>query len=173
MQEVEREISFRTENGLYYSYFKHLTWNESKPLTQSIHELKVDNLTEHLNTVNIISRFNIYQEIVLAIIYKAVAGFGLKPIVFYVNVVFSLQGLYLAVKFLLTWHLSGSWLAGVLMTAFVVVHRHNLTRVLSSIALREHFSMPFVFAQFLVVGRYLEKCKQSKGSDVICNHLLS
>jgi hypothetical protein len=58
-QEVEREISFRTEQGLYYSYFKHLV--NAPSLWEGKASLERDNLTEHLNTINIFQRFNIHQ----------------------------------------------------------------------------------------------------------------
>ena len=146
---MEREISLRTENGLYYSYFKQLV-TRAPSLTEGIRDLRADNLTEYGNTINVFSRFNVHQELFLAALYK-VHNFGLKPIMFYVNFVFSLQGgksferkttslhmqfyilvpfllcdfsgLYLLAKFLIAWHLSGSWLAGVLTSAYVVVHR--------------------------------------------------
>jgi len=59
LQEVEREISFRTEQGLYYSYFKHLV--NAPSLMDGKADLEKDNLTEHLNTINIFQRFNIHQ----------------------------------------------------------------------------------------------------------------
>ncbi len=59
IKEVEREISFRTEQGLYYSYFKQLVQAES--LAEGIEQLKRDNITEHLRTINIFYRFNIHQ----------------------------------------------------------------------------------------------------------------
>ena len=34
-----------------------------------------DNLTEHGNTINILARFNVYQEVFLAILYKSFAFF--------------------------------------------------------------------------------------------------
>merc|ERR1719423_66162 len=64
IREVEREISFRTENGLYYSYFKQLA--RSPSLWQGFKDLKADNLTEHGNTINILGRFNIHQELIAA-----------------------------------------------------------------------------------------------------------
>ena len=80
---MEREISFRTEQGLYYSYFKHLV--SAPSLSAGIEELKRDNLTEHLRTINIFYRFNIHQELFIAAAYS-VYDFGLKPILFYVQV---------------------------------------------------------------------------------------
>lgn len=39
-------------------------------LILGVHDLMVDNKTEHLRTINILERFNIYQEVILAIIYR-------------------------------------------------------------------------------------------------------
>ncbi len=38
--------------------------------SQGIHDLMHDNKTEHLRTINILERFNIYQEVILAILYR-------------------------------------------------------------------------------------------------------
>ena len=58
-------------------------------------------------------RFNIYQELILAAIYK-LYSFRLNPIFFYTYSVFCLQGVFMTSLYLLSWSLSGSWLAGVL-----------------------------------------------------------
>ena len=120
MQEVEREISFRTEQGLYYSYFKVLT--RAKTIFDGIEELKKDNSTEHARTINIFQRFNVHQEMILSVLYR-LYSFNMKPILFYVEMVFSLQGLYAAMLFLISWNLSGTWLSGVLTMFFLVIHR--------------------------------------------------
>merc|ERR1711970_858051 len=68
IMEVEREISFRTEQGLYYSYCKQLL--SAPSLSSGLEQLQADNMTESTNTINILHRFNIYQEVVLAAMYK-------------------------------------------------------------------------------------------------------
>ena len=62
---------------------------------------------------------------VLAALYNTYT-FRLSPIMFYTYSVFSLQGLYLSALYLLTWSLSGSWLAGVLTTITVTINRYYL-----------------------------------------------
>ena len=118
---MEREISFRTESGLYYSYFKQLV--QAKSLTQGVANLERDNITEHTRTINIFHRFNIHQELFLAFVYRHVASFGLRPIFFYINFVFALQGFFLCVMYSMAWILSGTWVAGALTVAFLVCHR--------------------------------------------------
>ena len=159
----------------YYSYFKHLV--SAPTLSEGVDQLKRDNLTEHGRTINIFYRFNIHQELFIAAAYS-VYDFGLKPIFFYIQVsqigqgskaqrqlaitalfrfqcVFALQGFFLAVLFATAWALTGTWVAGVLTSGFMVAHRSLITRVEFTIPLREHFSLPFIFAQFAVIGEYM------------------
>jgi hypothetical protein len=76
---VEREISFRTECGLYYSYFKNLVaTRKSNPNTATTSMLTLlnkhvlnDARTEHPLTINALQRFNLYPEVVLAAVYRA------------------------------------------------------------------------------------------------------
>ena len=53
-QEVEREISFRTEQGLYYSYFKQLV--RAPSLAEGLDQLRADNMTESGHAINILER---------------------------------------------------------------------------------------------------------------------
>lgn len=152
IKEVEREISFRTESGLYYSYFKHLV--SASTLSEGVDQLKRDNQTEHMRTINIFYRFNIHQELFIAAAYS-VYDFGLKPIFFYIQCVFALQGFFLAALFATAWALTGTWVAGVLTSGLMVAHRSLITRVEFTVPLREHFSLPFIFAQFAVIGEYM------------------
>lgn len=77
LKEVEREISFRTESGLYYSFYKELS--QETRLINGFKSLIYNNDTECWRTINIIERFNIYQEIILATIYKL---FNLQKVYF-------------------------------------------------------------------------------------------
>ena len=54
LQEVEREISFRSEQGLYYSYYKQLI--SAPSMSSGLEQLQRDNLTESTNTINILQR---------------------------------------------------------------------------------------------------------------------
>ena len=75
LQEVEREISFRTEQGLYYSYYKQLL--NAPSLSSGLEQLQADNLTESTNTINILQRCII------------VASFITKPFLYYAGSIFT------------------------------------------------------------------------------------
>jgi hypothetical protein len=43
---------------------------QAPSLSQGLSDLTHDNTTEHLRTINILERFNIYQEVILSALYK-------------------------------------------------------------------------------------------------------
>ncbi|RUS88376.1 hypothetical protein EGW08_003832 [Elysia chlorotica] len=157
IKEVEREISFRTESGLYYSYYKQLV--HSKSLAQGLQSLREDTLTEHPDTINVLERMNIYQEVILAAFYRW-SGISMQPILFYIYTIFSLQSVLVSGLYLLAWSLSGSWLAGLLSTTLYIFNRWDTTRVSSSGPLRENFSLPFIWVQAAALSFYFRP-KQS------------
>lgn len=70
--------------------------------------------TEFPRQINVFERFNIYQELVLAVLYKFFASFHLlrdyylpKPILFYVYSCFIFAGFGITTLFLLAWSLTG------------------------------------------------------------------
>ncbi|TNN16583.1 putative C-mannosyltransferase DPY19L1 isoform 3 [Schistosoma japonicum] len=92
LSNMERELTFRTEMGFYYSYFKQIILAPS--FMEGFNSLLADTRTEYppcLNVVNntdvhkdikcaklnAIERFNVYPELLLAGIYRFLQSFGL------------------------------------------------------------------------------------------------
>ncbi|XP_068174377.1 protein C-mannosyl-transferase DPY19L3 isoform X2 [Antennarius striatus] len=154
IKEVEREISFRTECGLYYSYFKQML--QASSIQEGISDLIHDNLTESKRTINLLQRMNIYQEVFLSILYRLLPVQSyLEPVYFYIYTVFSLQAVYVIALYLTAWLLSGSWLAGVLTGVWYILNRVDTTRVEFTISLRENWSLPFLALQVAAISCYL------------------
>ncbi|XP_048041179.1 probable C-mannosyltransferase DPY19L3 isoform X2 [Megalobrama amblycephala] len=154
IKEVEREISFRTECGLYYSYYKQML--KAPSVQQGLYELIHDNTTESKRTINILQRMNIYQEVFLSILYRILPiQTYLEPIYFYIYTVFALQTVYVFALFITSWLLSDSWLAGALSGVWYILNRVDTTRVEFTISLRENWSIPFFALQVAAITCYL------------------
>ncbi|XP_051236589.1 probable C-mannosyltransferase DPY19L3 isoform X3 [Dicentrarchus labrax] len=154
LTEVEREISFRTECGLYYSYFKQML--QAPSIQEGLSDLIHDNLTESKRTINLLQRMNIYQEVFLSVLYRLLPIQSyLEPVYFYIYTVFSLQAVYVIALYLTAWLLSGSWLAGVLTGIWYILNRVDTTRVEFTISLRENWSLPFLALQVTAITCYL------------------
>ncbi|XP_034080439.1 probable C-mannosyltransferase DPY19L3 isoform X2 [Gymnodraco acuticeps] len=154
IKEVEREISFRTECGLYYSYYKQML--QAPSIQEGLSDLIHDNLTESKRTINLLQRMNIYQEVFLSVLYRLLPIQSyLEPVYFYIYTVFSLQAVYVIALYLTAWLLSGSWLAGTLTGIWYILNRVDTTRVEFTISLRENWSMPFLALQVTAITCYL------------------
>lgn len=154
--EVEREISFRTENGLYYSYYKQLVHAPS--FIQGLSELMNDKQTEHPSSINVLSRMNIYQEVFLAFIYRFCPFIAntFPPIFFYTYFIFLLTFILITSLFLLSWSISGSWLSGLLAYILYIYHWNDITRVETYMPLRENFALPFLWLQLFSTHLYFK-----------------
>ncbi|XP_074171092.1 protein C-mannosyl-transferase DPY19L3 isoform X4 [Rhinolophus sinicus] len=154
IKEVEREISFRTECGLYYSYYKQML--QAPSLMQGLHGLMYDNKTESMRTINLLQRMNIYQEVLLSILYRALPiQTYLEPVYFYIYTLFGLQAIYVTALYTTSWLLSGTWLSGLLAAFWYVTNRIDTTRVEFTVPLRENWALPFFAVQTAAVTYFL------------------
>ncbi|XP_010639296.1 probable C-mannosyltransferase DPY19L3 isoform X2 [Fukomys damarensis] len=160
IKEVEREISFRTECGLYYSYYKQML--QSPTLKQGFHGLIYDNKTESMKTINLLQRMNIYQEVFLSILYRVLPiQKYLEPVYFYIYTLFGLQAVYVTALYVTSWLLSGTWLSGLLAAFWYVTNRIDTTRVEFTIPLRENWALPFFAIQIAAITYFLRPHLQS------------
>ena len=176
LSNLERELSFRTESGLYYYYFKILVVekNQNESIFKLINNLILnDNRTEYPSTINSLKRFNLYPELALAGLYRAMNSLNLlskscwridrgdlppvescegnlEPIYFYVKCIFLLNGLLMSFLFTLCWLLNErSLLSGVIGCVCYFYNHSEATRVMWAPALRENFSFPLFIYLFI------------------------
>ena len=150
---LERELSFRTEMGLYYSYFKQIAI-DSPSFSHGLFSIIYDNRTEAPTTINVLERFNLYPEVLLGFIYRLMKSQGKltevcyrvdrgqtmspvlsceghrEPTYFYVTIVFLLNGFLLGVLFLFGTYLSKSILGGIITTFAYIFNHGEATRVM-------------------------------------------
>uniref|UniRef100_A0A673MIC2 Probable C-mannosyltransferase DPY19L1 n=1 Tax=Sinocyclocheilus rhinocerous TaxID=307959 RepID=A0A673MIC2_9TELE len=170
MSSLEKEMAFRTEMGLYYSYFK--TIIKAPTFMDGLYMIMNDRLTEYPLVINTLKRFNLYPEVVLASWYRAYTstmdffgiptkmcwtinrGEGLDPVE-------SCEGLgdpayfYVTFVFLLN---------GAMMSLFFIYGTYLSTRVMWTPPLRESFSYPFLVLQMLLLTYILRTRNPSKNT---------
>uniref|UniRef100_A0A8C6HN24 Dpy-19 like 2 n=1 Tax=Mus spicilegus TaxID=10103 RepID=A0A8C6HN24_MUSSI len=177
LSSLEREMTFRTEMGLYYSYFK--TIIEAPSFLEGLWMIMNDRLTEYPLVINTVKRFHLYPEVVIAYWYRTIIGimnlFGIEtktcwnvtrmeplnevqsceglgdPACFYIGVIFILNGLMMGLFFIYSTYLSGSQLGGLITVACYFFNHGEATRVMWTPPLRESFSYPFLVLQMYVL----------------------
>ncbi|XP_030060393.1 protein C-mannosyl-transferase DPY19L1 [Microcaecilia unicolor] len=187
---LEREMAFRTEMGLYYSYFKTIV--EAPSFSSGIWMIMNDRLTEYPLVINTLKRFNLYPEVILASWYRLYSstmdflgirtkicwtvnrGDGLSavesceglgdPASFYVSMIFILNGLMMTLFFIYGTYLSGSRLGGLVTVLCYFFNHGECTRVMWTPPLRESFSYPFLVLQMLLVTHILRTSNVGRGS---------
>uniref|UniRef100_A0A672RXG4 Probable C-mannosyltransferase DPY19L1 n=1 Tax=Sinocyclocheilus grahami TaxID=75366 RepID=A0A672RXG4_SINGR len=190
MSSLEKEMAFRTEMGLYYSYFK--TIIKAPSVVDGLYMIMNDRLTEYPLVINTLKRFNLYPEVVLASWYRAYTstmdflgiptkmcwtinrGEGLDPVesceglgdpaYFYVTFVFLLNGAMLSLFFIYGTYLSGSRLGGTVTVLCFFFNHGESTRVMWTPPLRESFSYPFLVLQMLLLTYILRTRNPSKNT---------
>ncbi|BFZ02138.1 hypothetical protein BsWGS_05177 [Bradybaena similaris] len=185
LSSLERELGFRTEMGLYYSYFKTMITSESA--YSGLQTLIWDNITEYPSTINTLKRFNLYPEVFLGYAYRLYQGVsdlvghrtktcwtvnrgqGLSPVqsceglgepaYFYIEAVFLLNGLMMGLFFLFGTYLSGSLFGGLITVTCFLFNHGECTRVMWTPPLRESFGYPFFVLQMFILT-YIIRSRQ-------------
>ncbi|KAE8289352.1 putative C-mannosyltransferase DPY19L1 [Larimichthys crocea] len=192
LSNLEKEMAFRTEMGLYYSYYKAII--EAPTFLDGLHMVMNDRLTEYPLVINTLKRFNLYPEVVLASWYRMYTGvmgyFGIPtkmcwsinrgegltpvdscegmgdPAYFYVSCVFLLNGVMMSLFFIYGAYLSGSRLGGVVTTMCFFFNHGESTRVMWTPPLRESFAYPFLVLQMLLLTYILRTRTPSRTAMV-------
>ncbi|XP_060756509.1 dpy-19-like 1, like isoform X2 [Neoarius graeffei] len=190
MSSLEKEMAFRTEMGLYYSYFKSII--EAPSFLGGLSLIMNDRLTEYPLVINTLKRFNLYPEVVLASWYRVYSatmeffriptkmcwtinrgedldpvesceGMG-DPAYFYVTLVFLLNGAMMSLFYIYGTSLSGSKMGGAVTVLSFFFNHGESTRVMWTPPLRESFSYPFLVLQMLLLTHILRTRNPSRNS---------
>jgi len=179
---LEREMGFRTEMGLYFSYYK--TVVEAPSFTSGLNQLLNNNVTEYPDTINVLKRFNLYPEVLLGGMHRVYVGIadrfkweakscwriergeGLEPIwsceglgdlaYFYLEGVWLSAAVVAIMIFVLGSNISKSYFGGLLAVLGFLYNHGECTRVQWTPPLRESFAYPMSLIQMFALSKLLE-----------------
>ncbi|OII72044.1 uncharacterized protein cubi_01377 [Cryptosporidium ubiquitum] len=83
----EQKMSMFSETAFYFSFYEDIV-NSSDNIYNIIKKMIFDDRTEYPDVINSLSRFNIYQEVILGFLYKFLVAFNYK-LKFLINVIYS------------------------------------------------------------------------------------
>jgi len=175
-------MGFRTEMGLYYSYFKTIV--EAKTFAGGLDQLVRNNVTEYPDTINVLKRFNLYPELFLGGLYRvydqtwaklgwqnrwcynigrgegmtdveSCEGLG-EPTFFYTEGVWACAAMVFTILFLMGADI-GDGIVGGLLTVMGFLYNHGeCTRVQWTPPLRESFAYPISLMQMFALTKVLQ-----------------
>ncbi|KAI1729167.1 q-cell neuroblast polarization domain-containing protein [Ditylenchus destructor] len=160
-------MAYRTEMGLYFSYYKTLV--SAPTFVDGLYEIMHDNVTEYGHTINTLQRFNLYPEVILGAAYRIMKnvsstfhwkiehcwkvnrGNGLPPVESCDGI-----GSVLPSIFLLGVVISDTYLGGILAAASFLFNHGEATRVQWTPPLRESFAYPIFIFQMVALSASLK-----------------
>ncbi|XP_043678463.1 probable C-mannosyltransferase DPY19L1 [Vespula pensylvanica] len=180
LSEMEREMSFKTEMGMYYSYYKTIV--EAETFADGVNKLGKDNISEYGNVINAYRKYNLLPEITASYLYHSVRNLGLipqgecweterghglssvtscigldVPVYFYLEMVWITTIYTAAILFKYSTYMSNSVFGG-FITMLLFFYNHNeCTRVQWTPPLRETFAYPMLLFQMYSVTKIIEK----------------
>lgn len=153
-RDLEREITFRGDGAVYYSFYKDML--RAPSFERGVFELAYNNRTVPMKTINAVQQMTLYPELIASALYQMSGSQGVvDPVYFYIGIIFGLQGIYISALFVTSWIMSGTWLAGMLTAAWFIINRTDTSRMEDSIPLRENWALPYFACQVAALTGFL------------------
>lgn len=150
----EKNLVFFSENAFYYSFYNDLTSNKK------IEDLVSTDELEYPDKINVLTKFKVAPELILASIYPVSKGLNVSPMDFYLYGVFVFMGLTFALTFLISFYLTGSILYSFIPLYFLVISLPYSTRAIVFPSLRENFAVPFLLLSIYIFQKILDGNKK-------------
>ncbi|KAJ8687105.1 hypothetical protein QAD02_022899 [Eretmocerus hayati] len=194
--DIEKEMSFRTEMGMYFSYFKSIADSESFIL--GISRINHDNISQYPSIIDAQSEYNIAPEIYIGLTYHVMKYIGLTqkspcwqirtksgistvascegigvPVYFYLEFVWLCSFAVGSTIFLYSSSLSGSITGGIVSFMLYISNYDESTRIKwNSPLLRESFAYPALLFQMYILSELLRMRKTPKSRSIYVDMII-
>ncbi|CAL7933336.1 unnamed protein product [Xylocopa violacea] len=178
LSEIEREMSFRTEMGMYYSYYK--TIAEAKTFSDGMKRIIHDNISEYGNVINAARKYSLLPELIIGYLYHCAKNLGIisveqcwqiergkgvppvtsceglgVPVYFYLEAVWISTMFTAAVLFYYSMYLGNNLKSGIIAVLLFFYNHNECTRVQWTPPLRETFGYPALLYQMYILTTIL------------------
>lgn len=151
--------SLQTENGFYYAFYSDMV--KANDTWSGLRGIMADDRSEYPDVVNALERFNVYQEVILGMVYRALRAtgctFGYSPWQFFRLNLYLVNSFGHAALALLSVEVSGQSICGLLAYVHLFLNRFQISRfgMYTSSNLREMWALPILWIQILCLWRLL------------------
>ena len=172
--------SLVSEEAFYYSFYNDVV--EAPSFGAGLHRLTHDSMTEYPDTINSLSRFNIWPEVILAAMYRSCDSlYGgecpIERLEFALGGVVALSGVHLTLLLVIAYEAGGrSTLAALGMGVWYYGGLSLSTRIWLLPEEREHYALPFLSLRVLFLSRALREAERGVAAAAAgwsCNRALT
>lgn len=180
LSEIEREMSFRTEMGMYYSYYKTIV--ESESYMKGMDRISKDNISEYGNVIDASQKYFLFPELAIGYFHRIAKSLGLisqeqcweiergdglptitsceglgVPIYFYLEFVWLTTICTAKILFSYSVHISDSIFGGIITMLLFFYNHNECTRVQWTPPLRETFAYPLLLSQMYSLTKIINR----------------
>jgi hypothetical protein len=151
----DKESILTSEEAHYYSYYKDMV--QAPSILSGLGLLAYNDATEAPDVINVLQRFNVYQEVVTAIVYRCMPGFivGSCPVMWFYFAQQMWWAMGMGMFYTLLCLCTRTHAAGLAGTILFIISFDNMSRVSRAPNQRENWGIPLLFASLLVSTAYI------------------
>jgi len=154
VSEEQKYMTLFSENAFYYYFYKTIT--DAGSFKEGFKEIKESGRFTFPFVVDATKRFNIWQEVAFAFLYKNIVPRGaIKPLKFYAVSTIFVHAIIPVILFVPLAYSSRSILPGFLCCLLYFLSIKYGTRITYAIALRENLGVPFLLLNLFLVPAFL------------------
>ena len=169
---LDRQLTLYSEQAFYTSFYWDMATSNTS-LSDGIGNLLHDSRSEYPGIINAIERFNVYPEVVAALLYRTFASaMPADPLLFMAQYLYTLSGLEGAAIVLFAAFLSRSVMAPVVALVFCFAYQPYATRINTQLTLRENYAVPFLWLQIAILTVIIQRALNMSQQHALSRGLL-
>ena len=170
---LDRQLTLYSEQAFYTSFYWDIATSNAS-ISEGITNLLYDSRSEYPGVINAIERFNVYPEVVAALIYRTFKSvMPDDPLLFMAQYLYVLSGIEGAAIVFFAAFLGRSVIAPVVALVFCFAYQPYATRINTQLTLRENYAVPFLWLQIAILTFILQRALDATQRQPLSKGLLA